>query len=292
MARIYISEWNTKYPITHCSCNTTSRSIDGLKKQNHYQHLRSSYSPWACGRDWIQGFHIHKILSEKENEFMSMELWFRLQFVSVWAKGKFYYSNRFILWDQECILVSPSICPHTAGSQLYPCSPPLEVKAGASLHPTSFYCRTQKLHLCPTEEKQMLLKLALPFGVLKHLSYPWHKTFWHCQETKKLVLFANLRALQYSLVFNNLKASNLPSPWSSTSITNYHGVTAVPIFSFIWNFLLFLKRGEKVRGRRGRISEGLNPGFRQVNANLHTNHKMSFQNPWMDEENLKYYLES
>lgn len=57
----------------------------------------------------------------------------------------------------------------------------------------------------PQEEKQMLSKLALPFAVLKHPSYLWHKTFQHFQE-KKLVLFANLRALQYSLVFNNLEA--------------------------------------------------------------------------------------
>lgn len=159
-----------------------------------------------------------------------MELGFRLQFVSVWAKGKFYYSNIFTLWGQKCILVSHSSCPHTAGSQLYPCSPTLEVKARAGLHPHSFYCSTQKLHLCLTKEKQMLPKLALPFAVLKYPSYPWHKTFWHFQETKKWVLFANLRALQYSLVFNNLEASNLPSSWSSTSITNYHTVTAVPIF--------------------------------------------------------------
>lgn len=87
---------------------------------------------------------------EKENVFMNMELGFRLQFVSVWAKGKRYYSNIFMLWGQECILVSPSSCTHTAGSQLYTCSPALEVKAGAGLYLSSHSHSTQKLHFCPT----------------------------------------------------------------------------------------------------------------------------------------------
>lgn len=147
MARSCISEGNTKYPITHSPHWQSYRWAEETKTLSATEILILTLS--MC-KDWIQGFHLHKILRKKENAFMSMEFGFRLQFVSVWAKGKWYYSNIFMLWSQACILVSPSSCTHTAGSQLYTCNPTLEVKAGAGLYPSSHSHSTQKLHFCPT----------------------------------------------------------------------------------------------------------------------------------------------
>lgn len=148
-------------------------------RHKNNQHLRSSYSSWACGMDWIQGFPMHKILRKKENEFMNIQLGFRLQFASVWAKGKLYYSNIFILQGQECILASPSSGTHAAGSQLYPRSPTLEGKARAGLHPSPCYCSTQKLCFCLTGRETNASQTSPAFAIVKHLSYPWHKAFWH-----------------------------------------------------------------------------------------------------------------
>lgn len=137
-----------------------------------HTHPEQGLDPW---------FHVHKLLRKKE---------------------KLYYSNTCILWGQECILVSPSCCTHTAGSQLYPCSPTLEVKPEQVCIPARATAALKSSTSVPQEEKQMLPKLALP---LLYPSCPWHKTLWYFQETKKNVPFANLRVLQYSLVFNNLE---------------------------------------------------------------------------------------
>lgn len=48
----------------------TGRATDGLKKQKHYQQLRSSYSLWACARTGSKGFTYTKFWGKKK-----MRLW-------------------------------------------------------------------------------------------------------------------------------------------------------------------------------------------------------------------------
>lgn len=182
------------------TCNT-SRAVDRLKKQKHYQHLRSSYSPWACARTGSKGFTYTNFWGKKK---ISLWVW-NLD----WGCSLFQFEQKenYIIATYSCCVansVFQSVLA-AAGSHLYSCSPTLEVKAGAGLYPSSRYCSTQRLHFCSTvREKQMLPKLALPFAILKHPS-SLTQNILTLAGNKKLVLFAKLRALQYSLVFNNLE---------------------------------------------------------------------------------------
>lgn len=157
--------------------------------------------------DWIQGFHTQKILRGKKNY-----LWVR----SLDADCSLFQFEQ----KENCIIATHSCCEARSVFlcvemwlalaaaltlvDLQTCNPTLEINTEAGLHPSSPpaafkapllpYGKRNISQACPAFCCSMAFILSLS------------KTFWPCQETKKLVLSAKLRAQQqFCLLFNNLE---------------------------------------------------------------------------------------